>query len=462
MKNVDIRAATMKLAMDQLRSLGAHLYTKKQSGVYKLGDVVKQTKDGDWDQSYAETGQVRDQTVQTTTKRSAVICTGSLYLNGNFAGQYDYAYISGNTTTDAVDQQDAYDHWFTGNQDTHWALVCVDGTFTQGDRAIIKPPVRKLGFVLNVDGAYTLNGMTSMTNRGANHSGTGDSHGYTAPVAIPVNGSITIPAAGGAGGARRSTSSTAAAQGQAGGTATNGSGGGGSGVAHAVVSGSCVSGAGAAGTCFTSGGGGGGMQMYHAGTTIAADSDEFMDAIANGGAGGNPPIDNGGNYAGMGGSGNPGALHRGTITAHDQYIDGFGNIATDIGPNNPVYYGYGEHIGVEDKRATISADSNVGHIRRPYSPMDNTFNGLAGTLIILVNGAYTGAGFAISQGQTGANVHEGYQGGSGGSGGGGAVCILDDDGSGGPTSVVNGGAVTNGSAIGGAGGAGSAIRGTYG
>ena len=215
MKNVDIRAATMKLAMDQLRSLGAHLYTKKQSGVYKLGDVVKHIKDGDWNQSYAETGQVRDQTAQTTTKRSAVICTGSLYLNGNFAGQYDYAYISGNTTTDAVDQQDAYDHWFTGNQDTHWALVCVDGTLTQGDRAIIKPPVRKLGFVLNVDGAYTLNGMTSMTNRGANHSGTGDSHGYTAPVAIPVNGSITIPATGGAAGARVDKSTTGAGQGNA-------------------------------------------------------------------------------------------------------------------------------------------------------------------------------------------------------------------------------------------------------
>ena len=68
MKNVDIRAATMKLAMDQLRSLGALLYTKKQSGVYKLGDVVKQIKDGDWNQSYAATGQIRDQTAQTTTK----------------------------------------------------------------------------------------------------------------------------------------------------------------------------------------------------------------------------------------------------------------------------------------------------------------------------------------------------------------------------------------------------------
>ena len=457
MKQIDIRATTMKLAMDQLRSIGSQLYNKQHSGVYTSADIANQVSTGDWGNSHAAgSGQFRDQTAQTTNKRSTVICTGSLYLNGNFAGLYDYAYISGNITTDAVDEMNAFDHWFTGNQDTHWALVCVDGTFTQGRRSIIKPPVRKLGFVLNVDGAYTLNGIISMTNRGANHSGTGDSHGYTAPVAIPVNGSITIPAAGGAGGARASRTTTGTSSNN-GGTATNGSGGGGSGAVsiHGSLT-SCISGSGAAGTCFTGGPGGGGMMMLYGGTTVAADSDEFMDAIPNGGAGGNPPISMGGNYAGMGGAGNPGQLHRGTggLTLNSFSIGVSGNTS----PTEPTYYGFGETVDIEDKRSSTGVSHYLG---RPYSSYDNTLSGLAGTLIILVNGAYTGTGHATSVGIGGANVHDGFGGGAGGSGGGGICCILDDDGSGGPTSKVSAGVATN-AYTGGVGGAGSAIRGTYG
>jgi len=455
---LDIYADTMKIAMDKLRSAGAHYYTKPNAGKYTSTDTFKAVTSNSLDKSYATAaGQFRTQTAQTTGRRSAVILTGRLYLNGNFVGLYDYAYINGNTTLDATHNQDAFDHWFTGNQDTHWALVCVDGTLTQGNRSIIKPPVRKLGFVLNVDGAYTLNGMTSMTNRGANHSGTGDSHGYTAPVAIPVNGSITIPATGGAGGARKVSTSTGSNNGAAGGTATNGSGGGGSGNCHpaaAVTRGE--SGAGAAGTCFTGGTGGGGIMMYHMQTNGAQVSGEIMDATPNGGAGGNPVSNNGGNYASMGGSGNPGALHRGTggLT-----LSGFSNgTGGDVNPTEATYYGFGEDVNKEDKRSSSGVSYYLG---RCYSPMDNTFNGTAGTLIILVNGAYTGTGFAISQGQGGANVHDGYGGSTGGCGGGGSVCILDDNGSGGPTSKVNGGPATN-NYPGGAGGAGSAIRGTYG
>jgi len=447
----------MKVAMDQLRSLGEHLYTKKKSGVYKLGDVVDQIRDGEWEHSHAPgAGQHRAQTAQTEGKRSAVVCTGSLYLNNAFAGLYDFAYIHGNITTDAVDEMNAFDHWFTGNQDTHWALVCVNGSFTQGRRSIIKPPVRKLGFVLNVDGAYALNGIISMTNRGANHSGTGDSHGYTAPVAIPVNGSITIPATGGAGAARASRT-TIGTSSNNGGTATNGSGGGGSGAVsvHGGIT-LGVSGAGAAGTCFSGGPGGGGFMMLYAGTTIAADSDEFMDAIANGGAGGNPPISMGGNYAGMGGNGNPGCLHRGTggLTLNSFSIGTAGNTS----PTEPTYYGFGESIDIEDKRPT---NGNSFYLSRPYSAYDNSLSGLPGTLIILVNGAYTGTGHATSVGMGGANIHDGYGGGAGGSAGGGVVCVLDDNGSGGPTSKASAGLATN-SYTGGTGGAGSAIRGTYG
>ena len=456
MKQIDIRANTMKLAMDQLRSIGSQLYNKQHSGIYTSASVANQIATGDWGNSYAPTSDVRNQTAQTENKRSAVICTGSLYLNGNFAGLYDYAYISGNTSLDTEDIQDGFDHWFTGNQDTHWALVCIDGTFTQDNRVIIKPPVRKLGFVFHVNGNYTNNGLVSMTHRGANHSGTGDSHGYTAPVPIPVNGSITIPAAGGSGGTRITSTTVGHVSGNGGGTATNGSGGGGSGCVstHGSVT-LGVSGAGSAGTCFTGGTGGGGFMMLHAGTTSALVAGERMDAVANGGAGGNPPLSNGGNYQSQGGSGNPGGLCRG---AQSVVLNGFGvGGSGNTSSSDAHYFGYGEDVNKEDRRATTG---NSYYLSRPYSPYDNTFNGTAGTLIILVNGSYTGNGFGISQGQTLANIHDGFNGGTGGGGGGGIVCVLDDDGSGGATSVVNGGYTTN-AYTGGAGGTGSAIRGTY-
>lgn len=461
MKHIDISASTMKLAMDQLRGIGAQLYNKRHSGVHTSATVANQIKSRDWGNSYAPTSQIRSQSAQTTNKRSAVICTGSLYLNGNFAGLYDYAYISGNLTITTEECHNAWDHWFTGNQDTHWALVCVDGAFTQDNRVIIRPPVRKLGFVLNVDGNYTLNGMISMTNRGANHSGTGDSHGYTAPVAIPVNGSITIPATGGAAGARaiNTTGGTHVAGGN-GGTATNGSGGGGGGCAMGAVSLTRMEGgAGSAGTCFTGGTGGGGIMMYHGGTSGAQVSGELMDAVGNGGAGGNPPLSNGGNYASMGGNGNPGCLHRGTQgTALNGFnLGGSGSIS----PADATFYGFGEDVNKEDRRS--AAGGGAYYLARPYSPMGRSagFDGTAGTLIVLVNGSYTGNGMAISRGQGGANIHDGFGGGAGGSAGGGIVCVLDDDGSGGPTSQVPAGAGTN-AYSGGVGGAGSAIRGSIG
>ena len=68
------------------------------------------------------------------------------------------------------------------------------------------------GFVLHTDGTFSHDGLVSMTGRGANHSGTGNSHGYTAPVAIPVKSGITIPAAGGAGGARKAQTSAGSSQ----------------------------------------------------------------------------------------------------------------------------------------------------------------------------------------------------------------------------------------------------------
>ena len=184
----DVYASDLQTAMNMLKSAGAHYYTKPNAGSYSITDVEKGIKSNEYNRAYAPTSDYREQSVQTNGQRGAVILTGSLYLNGNFAGMYDYAYINGNTTI-GTEEYPRPNHWFTDNMDTHWALVCVDGTLTTGQRNIIKPPVRKLGFVLHTDGDFTHDGLISMTSRGANHSGTGNSMGYTAAVDIPV----TIP-----------------------------------------------------------------------------------------------------------------------------------------------------------------------------------------------------------------------------------------------------------------------------
>ena len=449
----DVYASNLQTAMAMLKSAGAHYYTKPNAGHYNVKDVEKATRLNEYNRAYAPTSDYREQTAQTNSKRSAVILTGRLYLNGNFAGMYDYAYINGSITLE-TEEYPKINHWFTDNTDTHWALVHVNGTLTTGQRNIIRPPVRKLGFVLHTDGTFTHNGLISMTNRGANHSGTGDSHGYTAPVAIPVKSGITIPATGGAGGARRSVSSAGTPYKNDGGTATNGTGGGGSGASFPVVSGATVSGKGVAGTCFTSGSGGGSIMQYHAGTSGADQSGETMDAIANGGAGGNA-VDRSSVYGQMGGSGNPAGCIRGSdSTASLNY---WGGQSANTNPQPFHFYGYGEDVNIEDKRAAIG---NSYYLSRPYSPIDNTFDGTAGCLYIFVDGTWQGTGKAYSQGQGTGNAHDGVSGAGAGCCGGGVVCILSNSTSGGPSSIVIGGPVGNNYG-GGGGGAGSAIRGTF-
>jgi len=449
----DVYASNLQTAMAMLKSAGAHYYTKPNAGHYNVKDVEKATRLNEYNRAYAPTSDYREQTAQTNGQRSAVILTGRLYLNGNFAGMYDYAYINGSITLE-TEEYPKINHWFTDNTDTHWALVHVNGTLTTGQRNIIRPPVRKLGFVLHTDGTFTHNGLISMTNRGANHSGTGDSHGYTAPVAIPVKSGITIPATGGAGGARRSVGSAGTPYKNDGGTATNGTGGGGSGASFPVVSGATVSGKGVAGTCFTSGSGGGSIMQYHAGTSGADQSGETMDAIANGGAGGNA-VDRSSVYGQMGGSGNPAGCIRGSDATTN--LNFWGGQGANTNPQPYHFFGYGEDVNIEDKRAAIG---NSYYLSRPYSPIDNTFDGTAGCLYIFVDGTWTGTGKAYSQGQGTGNAHDGVSGAGAGCCGGGVVCILSNSTSGGPSSIVIGGPVGNNYG-GGGGGAGSAIRGTF-
>ena len=448
----DVYASDLQTAMNMLKSAGSHYYNKPNAGSYSIKDIEKATRSNEYNRAYAPTTNYREQSVQTNGRRSAVILTGRLYLNGNFAGMYDYAYISGNTTLDTEDYPRIH-HWFTDNMDTHWALVCVDGTLTSGQRNIIKPPVRKLGFVLHVDGTFTHDGLISMTNRGANHSGTGNSMGYTAPVAIPVKSGITIPATGGAGGARYVGTSAGVSAKNDGGTATNGTGGGGSGNCFPVVSGTrLTSGAGAAGTCFSSGSGGGSAMLYNYGTNGADQAGETMDAVANGGAGGNA-VSVSHVYGQMGGSGSPSGCTKGSdATTSLNYWGGQG------GNTNPTpyhHYGYGEDVNIEDKRSTINY-----YLAKQYSPIEGSFDGNAGCAYIFVNGTWQGTGKVYSQGQGTGNVHDGVSGAGGGCCGGGVVCILSNNTSGGPSSKVSGGPVGNNYG-GGGGGAGSAIRGTF-
>ena len=450
----DVYASDLQTAMNMLKSAGSHYYNKPNAGHYNINDVEKGTRSNEYNRAYAPSTDYRSQSVQTNGQRSAVILTGRLYLNGNFAGMYDYAYIEGNQSYD-TENFPWLQHWFTDNMDTHWALVHVNGTLTVDHRLIIKPPVRKLGFVLHTDGDFTLNGLVSMTNRGANHSGTGNSMGYTAPVAIPVKSGITIPATGGAGGARYTQTSAGTALKNDGGTATNGSGGGGSGVCFPVVSvTSLVSGAGAAGTSFSSGSGGGSAMLYHAGTNGADQSGEYMDAIANGGAAGASTTVSS-VYGSMGGSGNP----CGTVVGSGSptSFSSWGGQSGNTNPTPPHHYGYGEDVNIEDKRAV---SGNNYYLSRCYSPIEGTFCGTAGSLYVFVNGTWSGSGRAYSQGQGTGNVHDGVSGAGGGCAGGGIVCILSNSTSGGPSAYVTGGPVGNNYG-GGAGGNGSSIRGTF-
>ena len=210
----------------------------------------------------------------------------SLTLNSQAVGAFDYTVFNGNTTVSSFTESS----WFTSTKDTASAWVVVNGNLTINSGQTIQPAQRKLFTVLYVTGNLVCNGTITMTARGANHSGGGDSGGATSAVAIRIGtgtfGAVVdpqIPAAGGAGATGVTVDNTVAS----GTNGTNGAtGGGGAGGKF----GGTRSGGGVAGTCFGGGGGGGAVSLGTAGS-----------AVANGGAGGAAA----GSIA-SGGSGNPG------------------------------------------------------------------------------------------------------------------------------------------------------------
>lgn len=217
---------------------------------------------------------------------------GALTINSQSLGNYEVTARNGNTTISSFTASD----WFTSTKDTTSSWIIVNGNLTIDAGQTIIPPVRKLFTVVYVTGNLVCNGSISMSARGANHSGTGDSGGATTAVDIRIGtGTFSavvnpqIPATGGAGGLGRNTS------GQTAGTdGTNGGTGGGAGGAW-FTSGT-TSGAGRAGTCFSGGSGGGGMY------STAGQGPAPTSGGLNGGAGGN----GGGNQISGGGAGNPG------------------------------------------------------------------------------------------------------------------------------------------------------------
>jgi len=213
----------------------------------------------------------------------AVTAGGTLTINGQSLGSYDYTIKQGDQTISSFSAGD----WFTTTEDTRSAIITVNGNLTINSGQTLTPSVRKLFTCIYVQGNLTVNGAISMSSRGANHNGTGNSGGAVTAAAIKLinngtYGGVTnpeIPAAGASGGSSENN----------GGGGTNGGTGGGGGGSSPQNR----AGAGAAGTSFTGGSAGG--------SSWAADGQA---GTARGGAGGNSAC--GGSGSNGGGAGNPG------------------------------------------------------------------------------------------------------------------------------------------------------------
>jgi hypothetical protein len=225
---------------------------------------------------------------------------GALTINSQAVGNYEVTARKADTTISSFTASD----WFTSTKDTTSSWIIINGNLTINSGQTLIPSVRKLFTVVYVTGNLVCNGTISMTTRGANHSGTGDSGGATTAVAIRIGtgtfDAVTnpqIPAAGGAGGTGRSTA------GQNAGTAGTDGGTGGGGGGYWFSSGP-TSGSGSAGTCFSGGSGGG--------SSYVAVSPTPTSGGTNGGAGGRAGGTSGGGGAGNnGGAGIPSPTYDG-------------------------------------------------------------------------------------------------------------------------------------------------------
>lgn len=308
---------------------------------------------------------------------------GSLTINGQALGNYEYYATTSNKSLSSGENMNTY---FSNTKDTTSSLLYFGGDLTINSGLTFIPPVRKLFTAIYVAGNLVVNGSISMTSRGANHSGTGNSGGYTAPAAIRLrsNGE-TIPASGG-GGAGRNTGGNNS-DGSNGGTATRGTGGGGSGGhKYKNTSNNYGGGGGAAGTSFSGGAGGGGNDYF---------TQNGGDGVANGGSGGS----NGGGA--QGGAGNP------TVAGH-------GNQPLPEGTGgNLIIYCEGSVSGSGSLRARANEDQGT------VTHSEGRGGGGAGGGVIHL---FTGSG-SLSRFVEGTKGGLGYNG-NGGNGGNGYSTVI--------------------------------------
>lgn len=241
-----------------------------------------------------------------TLERACALFVGSLpaqasaaaasfpLMVGSLNVPFDYALRTGPVTLSV--QSDA-DSLFTATKDTAAACIFINGDLTINSGITLRPASRKLFTLVYVAGNLAHNGVISMSQRGANHSGTGDSGGYTAPADLLITRDFKVPAAGGPG--RSNSTSTlqpitapaAGANGQSGGGGAGNMAGGGTSTYVSL---------GADGTCFTGGSGGGAIPGVYSGSAVVCA------ATPNGGAGADAVGPTA--YTGGGGAGNPGGV----------------------------------------------------------------------------------------------------------------------------------------------------------
>ena len=131
------------------------------------------------------------------TNFSKTPVAGSLNINGRNAGNTEFIVVPGQSVTAGN-----LSNWFTSTKDTASSMVFVKGDLSIDPNVVFTPPARKLFTVVYISGNLTFgnaNSSISMSQRGANHSGTGDSGGVTPEIEIKVGPSTAIAATGGTG-----------------------------------------------------------------------------------------------------------------------------------------------------------------------------------------------------------------------------------------------------------------------
>lgn len=245
------------------------------SDFYGTTDIPAFTSSGTFPSFYSV-----GQSMAVTNNTSGIVSNISTNVNSTSIGNWDYRIVSGQTVSSFTES-----YWFSSTADSRGTFITFKGDTTIS--TTFRPSNRKLWTVIYVDGNLTLSGTLSMSQRGANHSGTTKANMRIIDGTYSGVSNPQIPADGGAGKSNSpSNNATTGNAGTAGGTGAGGNG-------HNGDTGRTGTGGGggSGGTSYSGGSGGGGVD----GCTSS------INAVANGGRGGHGC----GERAGAG-AGNPG------------------------------------------------------------------------------------------------------------------------------------------------------------